>query len=57
MRLDAARGMTLRQAIFQWAPESDGNNPGKYLADVISGFHGKVSGGTLLVEVLKIAGE
>lgn len=36
--IDARRGFTLRQAIYTWAPAADGNQPEKYLADVLDGF-------------------
>jgi hypothetical protein len=47
--------MTLGQAIFTWAPEGDGdNNPSKYLADIIEGFHGQFSAETPLSQVLQV---
>ena len=46
LALDADTGMTLRQAIYLWAPKDDGknpllygNNPGQYLSDVLDGLH------------------
>jgi hypothetical protein len=39
LQLDAGRGLTLEQAIYEWAPLGDGaNDPAKYLADVLAGF-------------------
>ena len=54
LQLDAARGLTLQQAIFEWAPASDGNDPGRYLNDVLQGFGGAVTAQTLLHQVLLI---
>lgn len=34
LRLKAKRGLTLRQAIYCWAPASDGNDPKSYLSFV-----------------------
>ena len=56
LQLDSKRGLTLQQAIFEWAPEGDGNNhPAQYLADVAAGFGGAVNGNTPLSEVLRIS--
>ena len=52
--LDAQRGLTLQQAIFEWAPASDGNDPGKYLSDVLQGFGGQVTAQSSLTQVLRI---
>jgi len=41
LRIDADRGLTLGETIYQWAPLKDNNNPGKYLADVLAGFHAR----------------
>jgi len=49
--------MTLAQAIYTWAPAEDGNNPGKYLSDVLEGFHGAVTADTPLDQVLQIPAE
>lgn len=38
LKLNASRGMNLQQCIFTWAPQSDGNDPGAYLRNVIDGF-------------------
>lgn len=39
LQLYAERGLTLRQAIHQWAPKGDGaNDPDKYLNDVLAGL-------------------
>jgi hypothetical protein len=52
---DAARGWTLRQAIYSWAPAGDGSNdPARYLADILAGFEGAVTADTPLSEVLEI---
>ncbi len=56
LRIDAGRGLTLRQAIYSWAPEEDGNDPGHYLADVLEGFRGAVTADTPLSKVLTIPG-
>jgi hypothetical protein len=52
--LDAQRGLTLQQAIFEWAPASDGNDPTRYLSNVLAGFAGAVTAETLLTQVLTI---
>jgi len=54
LQLYAERGFTLQQTIFEWAPASDGNDPGGYLANVLAGFEGAVAAETPLAEVLKI---
>lgn len=59
LRLDAGRGFMLGPAIYEWAPEGDGgNDPAKYLGDIIQGFiaagHPEVTAGSQLSEVLKI---
>lgn len=55
LQIDAGRGLTLRQAIYSWAPASDGNNPTRYLADVVAGFHSPaVTPDTPLKQVLLI---
>ncbi len=33
--LDIARGMTLRQLVYSWAPPTDGNNSAQYLAETM----------------------
>ena len=38
LQLDAGRGLTLGAAIYEWAPAADGNQPDRYLADIIAGF-------------------
>lgn len=38
LQIDAARGWTIAQAIFVWAPAADGNVPSQYLNDVLEGF-------------------
>lgn len=53
LQLYASRKMTLRQAIYSWAPPSE-NNSEKYLQDVIVGFGGVVDDKTLLSAVLTI---
>lgn len=53
LAIDAARGWTLRQAIYSWAPAGDGaNTPGRYLADIVAGCAGAVTPDTLLSHVL-----
>ncbi len=54
LQLDSARGWTLAQAIYAWAPTSDGNVPMRYLHDVVVGFAGLVGPDTLLRDVLRI---
>lgn len=57
LQLDAERTFTLGTAIYSWAPVKDGNQPWKYLADVIEGFAAaghKVYSTDSLAEVLKI---
>ena len=46
---------TLRDAIYSWAPPSDGNDSARYLADVVAGFGGVVDADTPLSQVLEIA--
>lgn len=49
--------LTLAEAIYRWAPPSDGNDTSRYLSDVIAGFHGGVPavvGSTPLAVVLTI---
>ena len=46
---------TLRDAIYSWAPPTDGNDSARYLADVVAGFGGVVDADTPLSEVLEIA--
>lgn len=53
LQIDAARGMTLQEAIYLWAPPTE-NNTAKYLSDVIAGFSGAVDQHSLLKDVLKI---
>ena len=53
LQLDAARGMTLQQAIYSWAPPTE-NNTVQYLADVLNGFGGIVDSSTPLSQVLEI---
>jgi hypothetical protein len=38
LELDAARGLTLEQTIYLWAPASDGNDPAAYLQFVCAGL-------------------
>jgi len=53
LQLDADRGLTLSQAIYEWAPPSDGNDTARYLVDVMAGFPpGSVGPGTPLSQVL-----
>ncbi|HET9319066.1 MAG TPA: hypothetical protein VFO27_04800 [Bryobacteraceae bacterium] len=59
LRIDADRGLTLAETIYQWAPQKDHNDPGKYLSDVLAGFHARghaVTGDMPLAQVLLIAG-
>jgi len=56
LQLYAQRGLTLQQTIFEWAPQSDGNDPTRYLSAVLLGFAGAVTAETLLSEVLLIPG-
>jgi hypothetical protein len=49
LQLYAVRGLTLRQAIEEWAPKRDGNDPEAYLAFVLQGI-----ADTPLSEVLKM---
>jgi hypothetical protein len=53
LKIDASRGMTLRQAIYSWAPPSE-NNTAQYLQFVIDGFGGAVDGDTPLSMALEI---
>ena len=57
LRLYADRGLTLREAIYTFAPAKDGNNPEKYLADIIAGFRGYVTPEMRLKVVLTIAAD
>lgn len=51
----AARGLTLRETIYLWAPEGDGaNNPAKYLADILVGLGHGCTETMPLREVLRI---
>ncbi len=54
LQIDAGRGLTLQQTIFEWAPASDNNNPAQYLSFVLEGFGGAVSPNTPLAQVLLI---
>ena len=59
LRLYAARGLTLGDAIYEWAPPSDGNDTAGYLAFVIAGlnappYNANVNAATPLSEVLEI---
>ena len=55
LQIDARRGLTLRQAIYEWAPAGDGiNDPGKYLSDIIVGFAGQFSPDSPLSAVLAV---
>ena len=38
LNLYAARGLTVGQAIYEWAPPSDGNNTTAYLMYIIGGL-------------------
>lgn len=53
LQIDASRGVTLRQAIYSWAPPTENDTTG-YLAFVINGFGGVVDGDTPLKAVLEI---
>jgi hypothetical protein len=53
LKLYAARGLTLGQAIYEWAPQTE-NNSAQYLANVIAGFGGLVDADTPLSRVLEI---
>lgn len=53
LRLYAARGLTLRQCIEQYAPPSE-NNTSAYLDFVVAGFFGVVGEETPLAQVLEI---
>ena len=53
LQKDAARGMTLKEAIYLWAPPTE-NDTAQYLAFVVAGFAGAVTEDTPLTEVLKI---
>ncbi len=55
LQLDAGRGLTLEQAIYEWAPPSNQNDTARYLSDILAGFGGRVSGNTPLSEVLVVA--
>jgi hypothetical protein len=55
LRIDAGRGLTLAQGIYEWAPPSDGNDTARYLADVIAGFGGMFTGDSLLSSVLEVS--
>ena len=54
LRLYADRGLTLSQAIYEWAPPTDNNDTPKYLFDVVQGFGGAVTSETPLTKVLEI---
>jgi hypothetical protein len=54
LQLDAGRSLTLQQAIYEWAPPSDGNDTAAYLAFVVNGFGGAVDADTPLWQVLEI---
>lgn len=54
LQLMAARGLTLRECIYRWAPKADGNRPDKYLEYVVAGFYGLVGPETPLRTVLSI---
>lgn len=49
-----AHFMTLRDAVYSWAPPSE-NDSAKYLADIINGFGGGVDGDAQLYRVLEIS--
>lgn len=51
--LAPAHWMTLRDAVYSWAPPTE-NNSAKYLSDVIAGFGGLVDADTPLNLVLEI---
>ena len=53
LQIDAGRGLTLRQAIYSWAPPSE-NDTAQYLQFVMDGFGGLVDGETPLSQVLLI---
>lgn len=53
LHLDAARGMTLREAIYSWAPPCENDSAG-YVAFVVNGFGGLVDEESPLSRVLEI---
>jgi hypothetical protein len=60
LRLYAARGLTLAEAIYEWAPPTENDSAG-YLAFVLNGLNAPpyaqtpwITGGTPLSEVLEI---
>lgn len=53
LQLYADRGMTLKQAIYEWAPPSENDSEG-YLRFVLDGFGGVVDADTPLSRVLEI---
>ena len=53
LRLDASRGMTLRQAIYSWAPPTE-NDTESYLAFALDGLGEGATEDTPLTEVLTI---
>lgn len=56
LRLYAHRGMTLRQAIYEFAPPNE-NDSARYLRNVLEGFGGAVTADTLMSVVLEIKGQ
>lgn len=55
LRMYADRGMTLGEAIYSWAPPTDGNDTPAYLQFVLDGFGGAVTVTTPLSQVLTIS--
>jgi hypothetical protein len=54
LRLYAARGMSLREAIYSWAPPADRNDTPQYLNFVVAGLGKDVTPDTSLLSVLTI---
>jgi hypothetical protein len=52
LQLYAQRGLTLQQAIYEWAPPSDGNATENYLALVCAGLG--MSPNTTVTDALKV---
>lgn len=53
LRMYAERGLTLQQAIYEWAPPTE-NDTERYLAFVVNGFGGMVDADAPLSSVLEI---
>lgn len=56
LQLYADRGLTLKEAIYEFAPPTE-NNTAQYLQFVTNGFNGQVSPDTTLAQVLQIQQE